>query len=214
MDVPGTGETGLSKQADLPHLGSWFSDETERFRLRKEIIAASGADTEEHFNKVEAFNHGMTFRKQAEWWLNHAQTRKRRPIKPATALGFKSYLNKWLNPNLGDLPAIVSKQPRRTRRGEKMTKGGHFAKDGQQRDSGRQDGRGFRRQREWRRSPSEKVEPRIHRLARGQRSTAAGPLQRNNEGNCSRFRGTRTYALRITRRHRIAVWGSVRTRDR
>jgi hypothetical protein len=33
-------------------------------------------------------NHGVTFRKQAEWWLNHAQTRKRRPIKPATALGF------------------------------------------------------------------------------------------------------------------------------
>src|SRR5271170_6135885 len=49
-------------------------------------------------------NHGVTFRKQAEWWLNHAQTRKRKPIKPATALGFTSYLNKWLYPNLGDLP--------------------------------------------------------------------------------------------------------------
>jgi len=36
--------------------------------------------------------------------LNHAQTRKRKPIKPATALGFTSYLNKWLYPNLGDLP--------------------------------------------------------------------------------------------------------------
>jgi len=76
----------------------------ERLRKRREIIAASGTDTEEHFNKVEAFNHGVTFRKEAEWWLNHAQTRKRRPIKPATAVGFTSYLNKWLNPNLGDLP--------------------------------------------------------------------------------------------------------------
>jgi integrase len=76
----------------------------ERLRKRKEIIAASGADTEEHFNKTEAFNHGITFHKQAEWWLNHAQIRKRKAIKPPTALGFTSYLNKWLNPNLGDLP--------------------------------------------------------------------------------------------------------------
>lgn len=53
---------------------------------------------------MEAFNHGKTFRQQAEWWLNHVQTRKRKPIKPATAAGFESYLNKWLRPNLGDLP--------------------------------------------------------------------------------------------------------------
>ena len=32
------------------------------------------------------------------------QTRKRKPIKPATAAGFESYLNKWLRPNLGDMP--------------------------------------------------------------------------------------------------------------
>ena len=53
---------------------------------------------------MEAFNHGTTFRTQAEWWLNHVQTRKRKPITPATAAGFESYLKKWLNPNLGDLP--------------------------------------------------------------------------------------------------------------
>jgi len=76
----------------------------ERFKKRKEIIAASEADTEEYFNKVEAINHGVTFRKQGECWLNHAQHRKRKPIKPATASGFTSYLNKWIYPNLGDLP--------------------------------------------------------------------------------------------------------------
>ena len=76
----------------------------ERLKKRKEIIAASGADTKEHFNKVEAINHGVTFRKQAEWWLNHVQKRKRSPVTPATAAGFGSYLRKWLNPNLGDLP--------------------------------------------------------------------------------------------------------------
>jgi integrase len=78
--------------------------EPERFRRRKEIIVASGADTEEYFKNVEAINHGGTFRRQAEWWLDHAQTRKRKPIKPSTADGFRSYLSKWLNPILGDLP--------------------------------------------------------------------------------------------------------------
>jgi integrase len=76
----------------------------ERLRKRKEIIDASGADTEEYFNKVEAFNQGTTFRTQAEWWLNHVQIRKRKPITPATAAGFESYLKKWLHPNLGELP--------------------------------------------------------------------------------------------------------------
>src|ERR1019366_9783980 len=49
-------------------------------------------------------NHGKTFRQQSEWWLNHVKTRKRRPIKPATAAGVGSYLNNWLNPTLGELP--------------------------------------------------------------------------------------------------------------
>lgn len=36
--------------------------------------------------------------------MNHAQTRKRKPIKPSTADGYRSYLSNWLNPNIGDLP--------------------------------------------------------------------------------------------------------------
>ena len=96
----------------------------ERLKLRKEIIAASGADTEEHFYKIEAFNHGVTFRKQAEWWLHHVQTRKRKPIKPATALGFTSYLNKWLYPNLGDLPLSSVNNPVVKRLVATMTKVG------------------------------------------------------------------------------------------
>ena len=104
MDVPGREKRAYLSKPICPISGPGFLTKPERFRLRKQIIAASGADTEEHFNKVEAFNHGVTFRKQAEWWLNHAQTRKRRPITPASALGFKSYLTNWLNPNLGDVP--------------------------------------------------------------------------------------------------------------
>jgi len=104
MDVPGQEKRAYLSKPSCPISGPSSLTKPERLKRRKQIIAASGADTEEHFNRVEAFNHGVTFRKQAEWLLNHAPTRKRRPIKPATALGFTSYLNKWRNPNLGDLP--------------------------------------------------------------------------------------------------------------
>ena len=104
MDVPGQEKRAYLSRPICPISGPGSLTKPQRLKLRREIIAASGADTEEHFNKVEAFNHGVTFRKQAEWWLNHVQTRKRRPIKPATVLGFTSYLKTWLYPNLGDLP--------------------------------------------------------------------------------------------------------------
>ena len=104
MDVPGQEKRAYLSKPICPISGPGSLTKPQRLKLRREIIAASGADTEEHFNKVEAFNHGVTFRKQAEWWLNHVQTRKRKPIKPATALGFTSYLKTWLYPNLGDLP--------------------------------------------------------------------------------------------------------------
>lgn len=104
MDLPGQEKRAYLSRPICPVSGPGSLTKPERLKKRREIIAASGADTEEHFNKIEAFNHGVTFRVQAEWWMNHAQIRKRKPIKPATALGFTSYLNKWLHPNLGDLP--------------------------------------------------------------------------------------------------------------
>jgi site-specific recombinase XerD len=103
-DVPGQEKRAYVSVPICPVSGPGALTKPERLKRRKEIIAASGADTEEYFKVVEAINHGGTFRKQAEWWLNHVQTRKRKPIKPATAGGFRSYLNKWLNPILGDLP--------------------------------------------------------------------------------------------------------------
>ena len=104
MDVSGQEKRAYLSKPICPVSGPGALKKLERLRKRREIITASGADSQEHFEQVEAFNHGKTFRQQAEWWLNHVQTRKRRPIKPATAAGFESYLNKWLRPNLGDLP--------------------------------------------------------------------------------------------------------------
>jgi integrase len=104
MDVPGQEKRAYLSTPICPISGPGALTKPERLRKRKEIIAASGADTEEHFNKVDAINHGIVFRKQAEWWLNQVQARKRRPVRPSTLAGFASYLNNWLNPNLGDMP--------------------------------------------------------------------------------------------------------------
>jgi integrase len=123
-DVPGQEKRAYLSVPICPVSGPGALTKPERLRRRKEIIVASGADTEEQLNSAEALDHGVTFRKQAEWWLNHAQTRKRKPIKPATALGFTSYLNKWLYPNLGDL--LLSSVNNLVVRGlvTKMTKAG------------------------------------------------------------------------------------------
>jgi site-specific recombinase XerD len=104
IDVPGREKRAYKSIPICPVSGPGALPKLERLRKRKEIIDASGADTQEHFNKIEAFNHGTTFHTQAEWWLNYVQIRKRKPITPATAAGFRSYLKKWLYPNLSDLP--------------------------------------------------------------------------------------------------------------
>src|SRR6202521_4750611 len=73
----------------------------ERRRRANEIVDASGVNDAKQF--VE--NHvGTTFREQAEWFLSHSVNRKRRPAKPATVANWRCCVDKWLNPNLGDLP--------------------------------------------------------------------------------------------------------------
>jgi site-specific recombinase XerD len=104
VDVPGREKRAYLSKPICPISGPGFLTKPERVRKRREIIAASGADTEEHFRYVEAIDHGVTFRKQGEWWLNYVQNRKRKPIREATANGFRSYLKNWLYPNIGDIP--------------------------------------------------------------------------------------------------------------
>lgn len=77
---------------------------SEISRRAKEIVQTSGADSVEHFEKCEALTNGTTFKQQAAYWLDHLQNRNRKPIKPATAAGYQSYIKKWLNPYLGDKP--------------------------------------------------------------------------------------------------------------
>src|SRR5712692_2275379 len=104
IDVAGQEKRAHKSVRLCPVKGPGALAKPERERRAKEVIPASGADTVELFAKVQAFNLGLTFRQQSAWWLNHSRTRKRNPIKPATAVGYQSYVDKWLDPNLGDFP--------------------------------------------------------------------------------------------------------------
>ena len=76
----------------------------ERQRKAKEIIAASGVDTREYFDKVVTqSSNGVTFREQAALWLDTMRNRKRKPVAPSTLSNWQYCVDKWLNPNLGDM---------------------------------------------------------------------------------------------------------------
>jgi integrase len=69
-------------------------------RKAKEVIAASGANSEERFNRV-VLGEGVTFREQAKICLQEATTRNRRPIRNITSI--QGALNKWINPVIGGM---------------------------------------------------------------------------------------------------------------
>jgi integrase len=104
IDTPGQEKRKYASVPICPTNGAGKLTKPERERKAKAIIAASGAASEEHFRKVEAINLGATFRTQAEWWLSHVQTRRRKPAKAKTVDSWRACLNKWLLPNLGGLP--------------------------------------------------------------------------------------------------------------
>ena len=103
-DVPGQERRQRVREKICPISGPGKLTASEQERKAKEIIAASGADTVEHFEKVVRSNHGVTFREQAATWLNQIKTRKRRPVAPSTVENWESHLEQWINPSIGDMP--------------------------------------------------------------------------------------------------------------
>src|ERR1700676_225914 len=104
IDVPGRHSRAYKSIRICPVFGPGKLTKSARKLRAKQIIAESGADTEQHFKKVEAVNLGVTFKQQAQRFMAHVQTRKRRPIKPATQRSWENCIKKWLNPNLGLVP--------------------------------------------------------------------------------------------------------------
>jgi hypothetical protein len=45
----------------------------------------------------------VSFREQAQWWLNCLQTRNNHPVPETSVPSLRSAIVKWLNPALGDL---------------------------------------------------------------------------------------------------------------
>lgn len=106
MDVEGQDKRALKRAKICPIAGPGKLTKSERQRRASEIIAESGADTEEHFNKVarpQLQKFCVTFKEQAEGWFAAATTRKRKPVAPSTVQFWRGVLDNWLNPNLGDI---------------------------------------------------------------------------------------------------------------
>lgn len=104
MDVPGQEKRALKRARICPVSGPGCLTKSERQRRCREIIAESGADSEEYFNKVVKLQKsGVTFREQAEAWFTSAGSRKRKPVAPSTIQFWRGCLDNWLIPNLRDL---------------------------------------------------------------------------------------------------------------
>ena len=87
-----------------PISGQGSLSKSARERRASEIITASGADTVEYFSQVVKQSHGVTFREQAKWWINHVKERRRKPIAVSTLKTWEGCIHNWLNPNIGDFP--------------------------------------------------------------------------------------------------------------
>jgi integrase len=69
-------------------------------RKAKEIIEQHGANSEERFNQVVLGD--LTFRQQAKAYLLTAVSRKRNPLRDTVSI--EGAMNKWIYPDIGDLP--------------------------------------------------------------------------------------------------------------
>jgi integrase len=105
-DVPGQYERSHKRAKICPISGVGALSKSERKRRAREIIAESGADTVEYFNKVVQQQKSVvvTFKEQAASWLKRLRTRKRKPVSIDTIDDWESVLNNWINPVIGDCP--------------------------------------------------------------------------------------------------------------
>lgn len=103
-DVPGRDKRVRRRHELGPTTGPGKLTKSEAQRLGRYYIVTIGVDSVEHFEKVEAANNGLTFRQQAEWWIDHMRNRKRKPTSPQTTDNWEYWLQKWLLPALGDIP--------------------------------------------------------------------------------------------------------------
>jgi len=103
LDIPGQYQRVQKSIKICPVSGPGLLTKSERERRKVEIVNSFGANSAERFRSVVEGATGVSFKEQAKIWLSDVQTRKRKPVKPATARGWQSYLDKWLNPAIGNM---------------------------------------------------------------------------------------------------------------
>jgi hypothetical protein len=105
-DVAGQVKRARVREKICPISGPGKLSASERERKAKEIIAGSGVDTKEYFDRVVTQSKAtvVTFRQQVETWLAGMRNRRSRPVAPSTLSNWQYCIEKWLNPNIGDLP--------------------------------------------------------------------------------------------------------------
>ena len=94
-------DTPEGRKRKTVSLGVCHTRTVAKQKLR-EYIEKSGVNSVETF--IAATAPGLTFRKQAEIFMDSLVKRRRKPIKPATLSVWGSNLNKWILPILGDMP--------------------------------------------------------------------------------------------------------------
>jgi integrase len=104
MDVEGQEERINMNEKVAPVVfdksGSPKQPSADVLRKARDIVEKSGANSEERFNRVVIGE--TTFREQAKKYIRWVQTRDREPIKDASSV--EAALNKWIPPEIGDLP--------------------------------------------------------------------------------------------------------------
>jgi integrase len=100
MDVEGQEKRRYLRERICPLSGPGKLSASERERKAKEIVERSGANSEQHFNRVVLGE--TTFREQARTYVQWAVTRDREPIKDAASIN--AAFNKWILPAVGDMP--------------------------------------------------------------------------------------------------------------
>ncbi len=107
LDVEEQEQRQYMSERICPVSGPGVLTESERRRRAKRIVEASGANSEETLVKSIASVQGTTFRHQASAWLTRM---KKQNTAPSTLETWESCVEKWLNPNIGDLPLSVIKK--------------------------------------------------------------------------------------------------------
>jgi integrase len=87
-----------------PVNGHGSLNKSARKRRARQIVAESGADSPECLAKADSLKLGLTFREQAEFWIERIRARSRKPVKLATRHGYRHLLDRWILQRLGNLP--------------------------------------------------------------------------------------------------------------